>query len=148
MPEREATMDDLKPEFVAADPYKSRKWDELTAGSDIEPAAVPTLTLLVNWYAILDQCMRDISADDGTHVAYVNDQGDVKAMPQIATMKQASAEIRALNKQLFADGGDAALIRRDAKAMQRDNPLERARRARELRLEVRNGGKAQRKAAT
>lgn len=63
-------------------------------------------------------------------------------------MKQASAEIRALNKQLFADGGDAALIRRDAKAMQRDNPLERARRARELRLEVRNGGKAQRKAAT
>ena len=141
-------MDDLKPEFVAADPYKSRKWDELTAGSDIEPAAVPTLTLLDNWYAILDQCMRDISADDGTHVAYVNDQGDVKAMPQIATMKQASAEIRALNKQLFADGGDAALIRRDAKAMQRDNPLERARRARELRLEVRNGGKAQRKAAT
>ena len=81
-------MDDLKPEFIAADPYKSRKWDELTAGSDIEPAAVPTLTLLVNWYAILDQCMRDISADDGTHVAYVNDQGDVKAMPQIATMNR------------------------------------------------------------
>ena len=33
-------------------------------------------------------------------VAYQNDMGDLKAMPQLATMKQASAEIRALNKQL------------------------------------------------
>lgn len=30
----------------------------------------------------------------------MNDKGDINAMPQIGTLKQASAEIRALNKQL------------------------------------------------
>lgn len=33
-------------------------------------------------------------------MAYMNDIGDIKSMPQISVMKQASAEIRALNKQL------------------------------------------------
>ena len=36
----------------------------------------------------------------GGRVAYENDMGDLKQMPQISTMKQASAEIRQLNKQL------------------------------------------------
>ena len=36
--------------------------------------------------------------------------GDIKALPQIATMKQASAEIRALNKQLgIMDEGEAPI---------------------------------------
>lgn len=44
--------------------------------------------------------MDEISGDSGVQVCYQNDAGDIKAVPQLATMKQASAEIRALNKQL------------------------------------------------
>lgn len=49
--------------------------------------------------------MEDISVGDGVQVAYSNDVNDIKALPQIATMKQASAEIRALNKQLGINDG-------------------------------------------
>ena len=44
--------------------------------------------------------MDDIGANSGVQVAYQNDMGDIRALPQLSTMKQASAEIRALNKQL------------------------------------------------
>ena len=33
-------------------------------------------------------------------VAYQNDAGDIKALPQLFTMKQASAEVRALSRRL------------------------------------------------
>ena len=36
----------------------------------------------------------------GGETAYSNDMGDLKAFPQIGTLKTASAEIRQLNKQL------------------------------------------------
>ena len=89
-----------KPANVAADPFRSAKWDELTAGRDFSQADAPTLALLVSWYQVIDQCMDDIGANGGVHVAYQNDMGDIKALPQLSTMKQASAEIRAINKQL------------------------------------------------
>ena len=38
--------------------------------------------------------------DFGNQTAYTNDMGDLKAFPQISTLKTASAEIRQLNKQL------------------------------------------------
>ena len=48
-------------------------------------------------------CMSDIDVGGGVQVAYQNDVGGIKALPQLSTMKQASAEIRQLNKQLGTD---------------------------------------------
>lgn len=89
-----------KPRSVAANPVMSEKWDEITEGRSFSRGDIPTLQQLCYWYAILDRCMVDITQGDSVMVAYSNDMDDIKALPQIATMKQASAEIRALNKQL------------------------------------------------
>ena len=89
-----------RPADVESDPFRSAKWDELTAGRDFSQADAPTLALLVSWYQVIWQCMDDIGANGGVQVAYQNDMGDIKALPQLSTMKQASAEIRAINKQL------------------------------------------------
>lgn len=98
-----------KPKSVRDDPYRSKKWNELVRGRSFRPSDVPALTLLVQWYQVVDKCMEDLSsAGNGIQVAYSNKMDDIKAMPQIATMKQASAEIRALNKQLgINDGRDS-----------------------------------------
>ncbi len=97
-----------KPPSVANDPFKSAKWDEITAGRKFKQSDAPVIALLCQWYAIAQRCMDDID-DIGGQVAYTNDLGDLKALPQIATMKQASAEIRQLNKQLgIADTGEEA----------------------------------------
>ncbi len=89
-----------KPLSVSQDAFKSQKWDEITAGRSFRESDIPALLMLISWHQIADQCMSDIATENGVMVAYTNKLGDEKAMPQIATMKQASAEIRALNKQL------------------------------------------------
>lgn len=89
-----------KPRSIERSPFKSAKWDEITKGRNFTEANIPELTLLCQWYQVVDKCMDDLSDEDGIQVAYANDYGDVKALPQLSTMKQASAEIRALNKQL------------------------------------------------
>lgn len=89
-----------KPHSIKSSPYKSEKWDEITNGREFSPSDVPTLTLLCQWYEVLDKCMDDLYFDGEIRVAYGNDIGDIKPFPQLSTMKQASAEIRALNKQL------------------------------------------------
>lgn len=90
-----------KPETIVSDPFKSAKWDELTKSRNFSQSDAPALSLLCQWYAVVERCMGDLDFGDGLpQVAYSNDMGDIKAMPQLATMKQASAEIRALNKQL------------------------------------------------
>ena len=90
-----------KPKSVREDPYRNRKWNEIVRRRDFEPSDVPALTLLVQWYQVVDRCIEDLgSMGDGIQVAYENDQGDIRALPQLSTMKQASAEIRQLNKQL------------------------------------------------
>lgn len=90
-----------KPRSIEKSAFKSQKWDEITKGRNFTEANIPELTLLCQWYQVVDKCMDDLSNDDdGIQVAYANDYGDVKALPQLSTMKQASAEIRALNKQL------------------------------------------------
>lgn len=89
-----------KPASVAADPFKSAKWDEITQGRDFRPSDAPTIALLCSWHQVVDQCMEDIATADGVMVAYQNDIGEIKALPQLSTMKQASAEIRQLNRQL------------------------------------------------
>lgn len=89
-----------KPSSVASSPVKSAKWDELTAGRDFRESDVPTLSLLCQWHAIVERCMDDLDTGGDIAVAYTNDMNDVKALPQVGMLKQASAEIRALNKQL------------------------------------------------
>ena len=92
-----------KPQNVADSPFKSAKWDEITAGREFRESDSPVLALLCSWYEVADKCMSDIDVGGEVQVAYSNDLGDIKALPQLSTMKQASAEIRALNKQLGID---------------------------------------------
>lgn len=109
----------VKPAAIRSDPWRSRKWDELVRGRGFAPSDAPALTLLVQWYQVVERCMEDISTDGGVQVAYSNDVGDIRALPQLATMKQASAEIRQLNKQLGirdearprAEAGKASVLR-------------------------------------
>lgn len=89
-----------KPARIAANRFMSEKWDEITSGRTFEAAQVPLLSTLCHWYAVQESCMDDMDVDGELRVAYMNDVGDLKAMPQINTLKQSSAEIRALNKQL------------------------------------------------
>lgn len=97
-----------KPESIKTDAWKSKKWDELVKGRVFTAVDIPTLTMLVQWYAVLERCITDISEADGM-IACENKIDDYKPLPQIGVMKQASAEIRALNKQLgIADGKDIA----------------------------------------
>lgn len=93
-----------KPPSVASDAFKSAKWDELCAGRRFRPCDAPTLTLLVQWHAVVQRCIEDMD-ELGGQVAYSNKLDDLKALPQIATMKQASAEIRQLNRQLGISDG-------------------------------------------
>lgn len=96
-----------KPNTIASDPFKSAKWDEITEGRTFTTSHIPMLTLLVQWHAVVERCIEDMDDANG-QVAYQNEAGDLKALPQISTMKQASAEIRQLNKQLgIADGASA-----------------------------------------
>lgn len=88
-----------KPAAVENDPYKSAKWDELTAGRSFAKSDAPTLALLCQWHKVADTAMDELDGFGG-ETAYTNDMGDLKAFPQIATLKTASAEIRQLNKQL------------------------------------------------
>lgn len=89
-----------KPPSVARSDFQSAKWDELTKNRNFQESDIPTLSLLCQWHEVVGQCMDDINVGDGIQVAYQNDIGDIKPLPQLSTMKQASAEIRALNKQL------------------------------------------------
>lgn len=88
-----------KPPSIERDPVKSGKWDEITADRDFSLSDVPALALLCQWHAVVQRCIDDID-EGGGQVAYLTDMGDLKALPQLSTMKQASTEIRALNKQL------------------------------------------------
>lgn len=92
-----------KPKRIAESPYKSQKWDEIVTGREFTAKDVPVLVLLCQWYEVVDKCIEDIDLGGSIQVAYQNDIGDLKALPQLSTMKQASAEIRALNKQLGID---------------------------------------------
>jgi phage terminase small subunit len=89
-----------KPASIAASTVKSRKWDELTAGRKFQDSDMPALELLCQWYAIVDRCLSDMDSDGDIEVAYTNQFNDIKPLPQVGMLKQASAEIRALNKQL------------------------------------------------
>lgn len=88
-----------KPNAIANDPFKSAKWDEVTAGRRFQQSDAPTIALLCQWHKIAEQAMDELD-NFGGETAYSNDMGDLRAFPQIGTLKTASAEIRQLNKQL------------------------------------------------
>lgn len=88
-----------KPPSIEADDFKSAKWDELTQGREFAQSDAPALSLLCQWYKIADTAQDELDGFGG-QTAYSNDMGDLKAFPQISTLKTASAEIRQLNKQL------------------------------------------------
>lgn len=92
-----------KPPSVASDPFKSAKWDELARGRSLRASDSPALELLVQWYAVVQRCIDDMD-EAGGQVAYSNKLDDIRALPQIAIMKQASAEIRQLSRQLGIEG--------------------------------------------
>lgn len=90
-----------KPDSVKKSEFKSKKWDEITEGRNFQSSDIPVLAMLCHWYEVIERCMADLDfGEDTVRVAYANDLGDIKAFPQLSTMKQASAEIRAINKQL------------------------------------------------
>ena len=88
-----------KPPGIESDAFKSAKWDELTEGRDFAPSDAPALSLLCQWYKLAQQAMDELD-NFGSQTAYQNDLGDLKAFPQIETLKKCSNEIRQLNKQL------------------------------------------------
>lgn len=88
-----------KPPGIESDAFKSAKWDELTQGRAFSQSDVPALSLLCQWYKIAETAQEELD-NFGGQTAYSNDMGDLKAFPQIATLKTASGEIRQLNKQL------------------------------------------------
>lgn len=90
-----------KPKTVSESAFMSAKWDELCKGRHFKAEDIPALTLLVQWYAVIERCMNDMDVGEGLpQIAYENKMGDIKPVPMISVMKQASAEIRQLNKQL------------------------------------------------
>ena len=89
-----------KPRTIADSPYRSAKWDELTEGREFSQSDIPLLALLCQWYEVNDTALAEIDAGGEIQTAYTNDIGDIKPLPQLSTMAKASAEIRALSKQL------------------------------------------------
>mgnify|MGYP003369365199 FL=1 len=95
-----------KPAAVENDPYKSAKWDELTAGHDFDRSAAPALALLCQWHKVAAQAVEELDSFGG-QTAYTDEVGDLRSFPQIATLKTASGEIRQLTAQLGI-GGETA----------------------------------------
>lgn len=111
-----------KPDSVASDPVKSAKWDEVTACRGFTQADAPALALLCQWHKVAQQASEELESF-GVGTAYQTDMGDLKPFPQIATLKAASAEIRALNKQLGLTG-EAAPAPESKPKDARENVLE------------------------
>ena len=87
-----------KPPGIESDAFKSAKWDELTAGQNFSQSDIPALSLLRQWHKLAQQAQDELD-NFGSQTAYQNDVGDLKAFPQIGTLKTCSAEIRQLNKR-------------------------------------------------
>ena len=106
-----------KPPEVAADAYKSAKWAELVRGRAFGPADAPALALLCQWHKVAAQATEELEGFGG-QTAYTTESGELRAFPQVATLKAASAEIRALRRQLGLEGAAPASQERKATALE------------------------------
>ena len=52
-----------KPPGIESDPFKSAKWDELTAGRNFPQSDAPALSLLCQWYKIADTAQDELSGE-------------------------------------------------------------------------------------
>lgn len=81
-----------KPPGIESDPFKSAKWNELTQGHEFARSDVPALSLLCHWYKIAETAQEELN-NFGGQTAYSNDMGNLKAFPQIGTLKTASERL-------------------------------------------------------
>ena len=93
-----------KPPGIEADAFKSAKWDELTQGRGFARSDAPQLSMLCEWYKVADAAMEELESFNG-QTAYTSESGELRPFPQVATLKSASSEIRALSKQLGLTAG-------------------------------------------
>lgn len=107
-----------KPPEVACDEFKSAKWDELTAGRDFDVCDAPALALLCQWHKVAAQATDELESFGG-QTAYTSEGGELRQFPQVATLRAASSEIRALGKLLgLGQGGRKAAQQRKATTLE------------------------------
>lgn len=91
------------PADIAIDPVQSAIWDMIAPPvNNFIEADIPTLKLLCYWHAVAAHAQQEMAGEIGTgkvNVLIKTDKGYTKH-PSLNTLKQASAEIRALNDQL------------------------------------------------
>ena len=85
-------MPTTKPPGIESDPFKSAKWNELTQGREFARSDAPALSLLCHWYKIAETAQEELN-NFGGQTAYSNDMGNLKASPQIGTLKTASERL-------------------------------------------------------
>lgn len=107
-----------KPPQVAADPFMSAKWDELTAGRGFAQADAPMLALLCDQYLTYERAASEVEEYFEGRTFYADADGMPRKVPQVDVKAQSASAIRQLTKMLGGPGGHAG--REEAKV----TPLE------------------------
>ena len=118
----------VKPDEIAADPYRSKLWDDLSQSIRLMPQHVPLLEVLVNLLAAARQSTSDLMYDGSFEVI----QGD-RVNPSLKALLDTSAEIRQLTKQLGITASEEpsmGIVEKSGEV----TPLEKARRKRQQRM--------------
>mgnify|MGYP000860510731 FL=1 len=121
-------MPAVKPADIAADPYRSQLWDDLSQSIRLMPQHVPLLEVLVNLLAAARQSTSDLMYDGSFEVI----QGD-RVNPSLKALLDTSAEIRQLTKQLGITASEEpamGIVEKSGEV----TPLEKARRKRQQRM--------------
>lgn len=87
------------PDSITTD-VEREVWDSIFGTVSLSPAQIPEAVMLVRWQIIADKCQEDLTANGDVQVAYSPDGMTLSQLPQLATLKAASAEIRAISKRL------------------------------------------------
>lgn len=88
-----------KPPAVAADEFKSAKWDELIEGRDFTAKDSAALAMLCQWYKLAALSMDELDSF-GDQTAYQNKQGDLKTFPQVNSLASCCLRIDQLERRL------------------------------------------------
>ena len=121
-------MPAVKPDEIAADPYRSQLWDDLSQSIRLMPQHVPLLEVLVNLLAAARQSTSDLMYDGSFEVI----QGD-RVNPSLKALLDTSAEIRQLTKQLGITASEEQVMGIVEKSGE-VTPLEKARQKRQQRM--------------
>lgn len=88
-----------KPRAIKDDIRRNSLWNEIVRGRKLPPAAASTVSMLVEWKLVAQSAVAEMD-EAGGMTAYQDEMGNLKALPQISTLKAASAEIRQLERML------------------------------------------------